>query len=70
VTVATLPDIQNQPRRLGRSTAAIAIGFISVAVLSLGTHQILHVLTPAYGSAACSNRPRRHPRRDDGSSCP
>jgi hypothetical protein len=51
VTVATSPAIQNQPRRLGRSTAAIGIGFISVAVLSLGTDQILHVLNvyPPWG---------------------
>ena len=31
-------------RRLGRSAAAIAGGFLAVAVLSLGTDQLLHVL--------------------------
>jgi hypothetical protein len=33
-----------QPRNLWRSTAAIVLGFITVAALSLGTDQILHVL--------------------------
>jgi hypothetical protein len=33
-----------QPRNLWRSTAAILLGFISVAALSLGTDQVLHVL--------------------------
>lgn len=39
------------PRRLLRSTGAIAAGFLSVAVLSLGTDQILHMLDvyPAWG---------------------
>jgi hypothetical protein len=32
------------PRRLVRSTAAVFVGFISVAVLSLATDQVLHVL--------------------------
>jgi hypothetical protein len=32
------------PRRLMRSTAAVFVGFISVAVLSLATDQVLHVL--------------------------
>src|SRR5262252_4573249 len=31
-------------RRLGRSVAAIVVGFLAVAVLSLGTDQALHVL--------------------------
>jgi hypothetical protein len=31
-------------RRLGRSVAAIVVGFLAVAVLSLGTDQVLHVL--------------------------
>jgi hypothetical protein len=31
-------------RRLGRSTAAVFVGFISVVVLSLATDQVLHVL--------------------------
>jgi hypothetical protein len=33
-----------KPSRRGRSIAAVAIGFIVVAVLSLGTDQVLHVL--------------------------
>lgn len=32
------------PRRLPRSIAAIAVGFFSVVILSLGTDQVLHVL--------------------------
>ena len=32
------------PRRLGRSIAAVVIGFVVVAVLSLATDQLLHVL--------------------------
>lgn len=32
------------PRRRWRSAAAILLGFIAVAVLSLGTDQVLHVL--------------------------
>ena len=32
------------PRRLGRSAAALFLGFITVGVLSLGTDQLLHVL--------------------------
>lgn len=39
------------PRRLGRSVAAVAVGFVAVAALSLGTDQILHVLNvyPPWG---------------------
>jgi MFS family permease len=33
-----------KPRNLWRSTAAVLLGFIAVAALSLGTDQILHVL--------------------------
>jgi hypothetical protein len=33
-----------QPRRVGRSTAAVLTGFIAVFVLSLGTDQVLHML--------------------------
>jgi hypothetical protein len=33
-----------QPRRLGRSIAAVLAGLIVIFVLSLGTDQILHVL--------------------------
>lgn len=32
------------PRRLGRSVAAVFLGFLSVVVFSLGTDQVLHVL--------------------------
>jgi len=32
------------PRRLGRSVAAVLLGFVAVLVLSLGTDQVLHVL--------------------------
>ncbi len=31
-------------RRLGRSVAAVFLGFVAVVVLSLGTDQVLHVL--------------------------
>lgn len=39
------------PRRLGRSFAAIFLGFLTVVVLSLGTDQVLHVLNvyPPWG---------------------
>jgi hypothetical protein len=42
-----------QPRRLGRSTAAVAVGFVTVAVLSLATDQVLHVLEvyPPWGQS-------------------
>jgi len=43
VTIAT-SALGRHPRRLVRSTAAVFVGFISVAVLSLGTDQVLHVL--------------------------
>jgi len=43
MTTATLPTTRTHPRRLVRSTAAVFVGFISVAVLSLGTDQVLHV---------------------------
>jgi hypothetical protein len=33
-----------RPRPLGRSVAAVFLGFITVFVLSLGTDQVLHVL--------------------------
>lgn len=40
------------PRRLGRSIAAVLIAFIAVAVLSLATDQILHMLEiyPPWGA--------------------
>ncbi len=31
-------------RRLGRSVAALAFGFVAVVVLSLGTDEVLHLL--------------------------
>jgi hypothetical protein len=43
VTTAT-STTGTRPRHLVRSTAAVFVGFISVAVLSLGTDQVLHVL--------------------------
>jgi hypothetical protein len=39
--VAVAPE---QPRRLGRSTLAVLVGFVAVAGLSLATDQVLHVL--------------------------
>ena len=51
VTSATPTATRTHPRRLVRSTAAVFVGFISVAVLSLGTDQVLHVLNvyPPWG---------------------
>ena len=43
MTIAT-SAMGTRPRRLLRSTAAVFVGFISVAVFSLGTDQVLHVL--------------------------
>ena len=42
----TIPKTETsaQPRRLGRSVAAVVVGFLTVVVLSLGTDQVLHVL--------------------------
>ncbi len=39
------------PRRLGRSIAAVFLGFLTVVVLSLGTDQLLHVINvyPPWG---------------------
>jgi len=38
-------------RRLGRSVAAVVVGFVAVFVLSLGTDQILHIVNfyPPWG---------------------
>jgi hypothetical protein len=44
MTAVTLTTTATHPRRLFRSTAAVFLGFISVAVLSLGTDEVLHVL--------------------------
>ena len=48
---ATLAIAPAQPRRLGRSIAAIVIGFVVTAGLSLATDQVLHVLNvyPPWG---------------------
>lgn len=43
MTTAT-STTRTHPRRLVRSTSAVFVGFLSVAVLSLATDQILHVL--------------------------
>ena len=42
-----------QPRRLGRSIAAVRLGFVTVVVLSLGTDQVLHVFEvyPPWGQS-------------------
>lgn len=42
-----------QPRRIGRSIAAIVLGFLAVVILSLGTDQLLHVTNvyPPWGRA-------------------
>ena len=37
-------DTNPRPRLLGRSTAAVLVGFFACALLSLGTDQILHLL--------------------------
>jgi hypothetical protein len=39
-----IAPVNSQPRRLGRSSAAVAVGIVVGAVLSLGTDQVLHVL--------------------------
>ena len=41
------------PRRIGRSIAAVVIGFVVTAALSLATDQVLHVLNvyPPWGQA-------------------
>lgn len=46
---ATAPG--REPRNLWRSTGAIVLGFVAVAVLSLGTDELLHLLKvyPAWG---------------------
>ncbi|MEY2489044.1 MAG: hypothetical protein QOC70_986 [Verrucomicrobiota bacterium] len=43
MTIPTTTTSQS-PRRLWRSTAAVLLGFFAVAVLSLATDQVLHVL--------------------------
>jgi len=39
-----IAPVNSQPRRLGRSSAAVAVGIVVGVVLSLGTDQVLHVL--------------------------
>ena len=43
MTIQTI-DTNPRPRRLGRSTVAVLVGFFACALLSLGTDEILHVL--------------------------
>lgn len=44
MAIATVSASPEHPRRLARSTAAVAVGFIAVAALSLGVDEVLHVL--------------------------
>jgi len=37
-------DLTPAPRRLGRSVAAVFLGFVAVVLLSLGTDEVLHLL--------------------------
>ena len=39
-----MTETHPHPRRLGRSVAAILLGFLAVVALSLGTDQLLHVM--------------------------
>lgn len=41
---ATASPTSSAPRRLSRSITALAVGFFSVAILSLGTDEVLHLL--------------------------
>jgi len=41
---APIAPVNSQPRRWGRSTAAVLVGIVVGVVLSLGTDQVLHVL--------------------------
>lgn len=41
---APIAEPSPHPRRLWRSAAAVFLGFLVVAILSLGTDQVLHVL--------------------------
>jgi hypothetical protein len=53
VTVATHTAPTAHPTRLLRSTAAVLVGFLAVAILSLATDQVLHVLEvyPPWGQS-------------------
>jgi len=55
---ATRPLTATHPRRLLRSTAAVLTGFLAVAVLSLATDQVLHVLKvyPPWGEPMYETR--------------
>jgi hypothetical protein len=44
MTIAAASTTKTSPRRLPRSAAAVGLGFIAVAVLSLGTDEVLHLL--------------------------
>ena len=48
---AHVSNSNTQPRRVGRSVAAIVTGFLVVVLLSLGTDQVLHMLNvyPPWG---------------------
>jgi hypothetical protein len=39
-----IAPVNSQPRRLGRSSAAVVVGIVVGVALSLGTDQVLHVL--------------------------
>ncbi|HMH25763.1 MAG TPA: hypothetical protein VK542_04155 [Gemmatimonadaceae bacterium] len=41
---APIAPVKSQPRRWGRSAAAVVVGIVVGAALSLGTDQVLHVL--------------------------
>ncbi len=42
--MTTNSSVARPPRRLGRSIAAIFLGFLAVVVLSLGTDEVFHLL--------------------------
>ena len=46
-----MADTSTPPRSLWRSTGAVLLGFVAVVALSLGTDQVLHVLSvyPPWG---------------------
>lgn len=44
MTIATASTTRTYPRSLARSAAAVGAGFVSVAVFSLATDEVLHLL--------------------------
>jgi hypothetical protein len=44
MTIAAASTTKTSPRRLPQSGAAVVAGFVSVAVLSLATDEVLHLL--------------------------